>query len=306
MAGVHNNGQVGHLVQHHHTGKVEGVAHAGLKGADAALAEDDILVALSHDVLGAHHELFQRIGKAALEQHRLLLTADGLEQLKVLHVAGTHLNEVYILEQGQVLGVHDLGHDGSTGGAACQLEQVEALAAHTLKGVRRGAGLECAAAQQGSTRSLHALCAVGDLLLALDAAGACNDRKVSAADLYAVHIDHAVVRVELAVGLLIRLGHAAAGLHHRVCQHPALGHGLGVADQAQNVALTALGIVDLQAHILQFVAELAYLYLRCVLFEYDDHSALSPLPYRVKRRGRPAPLPQLAVSNFRVLKCVTL
>lgn len=150
------------------------------------------------------------------------------------------------------------------------------------------------------------LCAVGDLLLALNAAGACNDRKVSAADLYAVHIDHAVVRVELAVGLLIRLGHAAAGLHHRVCQHPALGHGLGVADQAQNVALTALGIVDLQAHILQFVAELAYLYLRCVLFEYDDHSALSPLPYRVKRRGRPAPLPQLAVSNFRVLKCVTL
>ena len=112
--------------------------------------------------------------------------------------------------------------------------------------------------------------------------------------------------MELAVGLLIRLGHAAAGLHHRVCQHPALGHGLGVADQAQNVALTALGIVDLQAHILQFVAELAYLYLRCVLFEYDDHSVLSPLPYRVKRRGRPAPLPQLAVSNFMVLKCVTL
>ena len=34
----------------------------------------------------------------------------------------------------------------------------------------------------------------------------------------------------------------------------------------------------------------------------DSHSALSPLPYRVKRRGRPAPLPQLAVSNFRVLK----
>ena len=39
------------------SGKVEGVAHAGLKGADAALAEDDVLVALSHDVLGAHYEL---------------------------------------------------------------------------------------------------------------------------------------------------------------------------------------------------------------------------------------------------------
>ena len=81
---------------------------------------------------------------------------------------------------------------------------------------------------------------------------------------------------------------------------------LASSDEAEDMGVAALGVVDLQAHILQFVAELAYLYLRCVLFEYDDHSVLSPLPYRVKRRGRPAPLPQLAVSNFSTLKCVTL
>ena len=71
VAGVHHHRQVGHLVQHDHTGKVQRVAHTGLKGADAALAQDDVLVALGHDVLGAHHELFQRVGKAALEQYRL-------------------------------------------------------------------------------------------------------------------------------------------------------------------------------------------------------------------------------------------
>ena len=190
--------------------------------------------------------------------------------------------------------------------AARQLEQIQTLTAHTLKRVGGGAGLERTAAQQGSAGCLDALGAVGDLLLALDAAGAGDDRKVAAADLDALHVDNAVVRVELAVGLFVGLGHAAAGLHHRVCQHPAFRNGLGIADQTQNMGVAALGIVDLQAHILQFVAELAYLYLRCVLFEYDDHSVLSPLPYRVKRRGRPAPLPQLAVSNFRVLKCVTL
>ena len=90
---------------------------AGLKGADAALAEDNVLVALGHDVLGAHHKLFQRVGQAAFEQHGLFLAAHGLEQLKVLHVAGTHLDEVHVLEQGQVLGVHDLGDDGGAGGA---------------------------------------------------------------------------------------------------------------------------------------------------------------------------------------------
>ena len=57
------------------------------------------------------------------------------------------------------------------------------------------------------------------------------------ADLYAVHIDHAVVRVELAVGLLIRLGRRQVSTTGFAST--PLGHGLGVADQ-ENVALTAL------------------------------------------------------------------
>ena len=281
VAGVYHHRQMGHLVQHDHTGKVQRVAHTGLKGADAALAQDDVLVALCHDVLGAHHELFQRVGKAALEQHRLFLAANSLEQLKVLHIAGTYLNQVYVFKQGQVLGVHDLGHDGRTGGAARQLEQVQTLAAHTLKGVGRGAGLECTAAQQGSACRLYPLGAVGDLLLALNAARPGDDRKVAAADLDTLHVDNAVVRVEFAVGFFVWLGHAAAGLHNRVCQHPALCNGLSVADQTQNMGVAALGIVDLQTHILQLVAELAHLYVGGILFEYDDHSILSPLPFSI-------------------------
>ena len=180
-----------------------------------------------------------------------------------------------------MLGVHDLGHDGRTGGAARQLEQIQTLAAHTLKRVGRGAGLERAAAQQGSACRLYPLGAVGDLLLALNAARPGNDRKVAAADLDTLHVDNAVVRVEFAVGLFVGLGHAAAGLYHRVCQHPALCNGLSVADQTQNMGVAALGIVDLQTHILQLVAELAHLYVRCILFEYDDHSILSPLPFSI-------------------------
>ena len=180
-----------------------------------------------------------------------------------------------------MLGVHDLGHDGSTGGAARQLEQVQTLAAHTLKRVGGGAGLERTAAQQGSACRLYPLGTVGDLLLALDAARPGDDCKVSAADLDALHVDDAVVRVELAVGLFVGLGHAAAGLYHRVCQHPAFRNGLGIADQTQNMGVAALGIVDLQPHILQFVAELPHLYVGGILFEYDDHSILSPLPFSI-------------------------
>ena len=38
------------------------------------------------------------------------------------------------------------------------------------------------------------------------------------------------------------------------------------------MGIAALGIVDLQAHGLQFGAELANLFLRRVVFEYDDHA----------------------------------
>ncbi len=91
--------------------------------------------------------------------------------------------------------------------------------------------------------------------LAFHAAGTGHHGKVPAADLVPAHVHDGVVRVELAVGFLVRLGHAAACLHHRVGQHPAFGQGLGVADQAQDVGIAAHGIVDLVAHILQLVAE---------------------------------------------------
>ena len=48
---------------------------------------------------------FQRIGRPRLSSTGFLLTADGLEHQSSCMLRGTHLNKVYILEQGQVLGV---------------------------------------------------------------------------------------------------------------------------------------------------------------------------------------------------------
>ena len=60
------------------------------------------------------------------------------------------------------------------------------------------------AAGQDIGGGLHALGHVGDLLLALDAAGAAHDGKVAAADLVPAHVHDGVVRVEFAVGFLVR------------------------------------------------------------------------------------------------------
>ena len=87
------------MVQHRHGVEVEGVAGAGLEGADAALAQDDVVVALAHDVLGGHEQLIDRSGHAALKQDRSLGLADLFEQREVLGVAGANLHDVDLLVQ---------------------------------------------------------------------------------------------------------------------------------------------------------------------------------------------------------------
>ena len=82
VAGVGDDGQVRQVVQHRHGVEVEGVAGAGLEGADAALAQDDVVVALAHYVLGGHEQLIDRAGHAALEQDRGLGLADSLSRGK--------------------------------------------------------------------------------------------------------------------------------------------------------------------------------------------------------------------------------
>ena len=77
MAGVHNDRQMAQFVEHGDRCKIQRVAGVIIKGADAPLTENDLLVAVCHDVFGAHQQLLQGVGKAALEQ-------DGLTELSQL------------------------------------------------------------------------------------------------------------------------------------------------------------------------------------------------------------------------------
>ena len=74
--------------------QVEQVARHRVEAANAALAEDHLIVALGEDVFGAHQQVDDRRRHAALEQHRLLHPADGAQQGIVLHVARADLNAV--------------------------------------------------------------------------------------------------------------------------------------------------------------------------------------------------------------------
>jgi hypothetical protein len=94
VAGINQNRQVAHPLDGGNDAQVEGVAGVVGKGAHAALAEDHLVVALAHHVLGGHQKLIQSGREAALDHHRLAQLAGALEQREVLHVARADLHHV--------------------------------------------------------------------------------------------------------------------------------------------------------------------------------------------------------------------
>ena len=129
--------------------EVEREARRGLERADAALAEDHVLVALLEDVVGGLQQLVQRRRQPALEQHGLAELARDLEQRVVLHVARADLDDVGVL--GDRFGVLALSSSSVTTGrpvsARASARISSAGHAEALERERRGARLERAAAQ---------------------------------------------------------------------------------------------------------------------------------------------------------------
>ena len=276
MAGVNDNGQVRFFLDDRHGGQVQRVAGRALKRADAALTEDNVLIAAGHDVLGGHDPLLNGIRQAALEQNGLVHLADGLEQLEVLHIARADLHNVHILlELGDVDLVHQLTDDRQAGDLAGLDHIQDALGAQTLEGVGARAGLVRAAAQEVGTARLDSLGHLDGVLLALNAARTCHngDGRI-AADPDAVDVHDGILRVEQAVGALVRGGHTGHVLDPGVCQHVLLGNFRRITDKAKDVVVGTADQRDRQALLLEVIDNAVQLDLGRTFFSGNNHGSL--------------------------------
>ena len=138
-------------------GDVHGVAGCGFVSADAAFAKHDVVVAAGEDVFAGEEELLDGAGDAAFEEDGFADLAELAQQIEVLHVARADLEEVGVGEHGLDLrDLHDLA-DGEQAVRACGfVHELEAGDAEALKCVGRGAGFECAAAQEFSAGGFNA------------------------------------------------------------------------------------------------------------------------------------------------------
>ena len=276
VARVDDHRQVRELLQHRHRGEVEREAVGGLEGADPALAQQHVRVALLEHVLGRHQQLLERRGQPALDQHRLAGAADLGQQRVVLHVAGADLDDVGDLDHGlEVARVHQLGDDRQAGLRLGLLEQPQALLAEALERVRRGARLVGAAAEQRGAGGRHGAGGGERLVARLDRARPGDEREVLTADLSSLDVDHRSLAVaDLRRGELVRLEDRHDLGDARSTLEAEARHVLAVADRADHGDLLAARGVGAGADRLDPVDDGLDLRFRRPRLHHDHHLLL--------------------------------
>ena len=207
MGGIDDDRQMGLPFQPRDGGHVEHIPVGRFKSADAALAEDDVMVTAGGNVFRRHQPFGDGCRHAALQDHRRFYLADFLQQVEVLHVAGANLYHVHAVLQKrfQHARVHQLRDDGQVvlvGGGAKHFQSFNTGA---LKGVRAGARLESAAAHQVAAGLIHSLGGQIHLRLGFHRAGPAYYLHLLAAYLDPLDIDDGVIRMPLAGDNLVWL-----------------------------------------------------------------------------------------------------
>src|SRR5947207_1165184 len=270
-------------------GDIEGVAGVGFESANAALAENYVVVAASKDVFGAHQKFVHGGGHAALEKNRFADFDKRAKEIVILHVARADLEDVDITHHHLDLrSVHHFA-DGEeaefVGGFAHDLE---ARFTQALKGVRRSARLEGAAAQD-LRAGLGDACGNGmDLLAGFDRTGAGGDDHFRAADANTpAEIDDGTFGLKLAAGKFERLSNTH-DLAHPVEQFEVEVIEVAVnADGAEDGVRFAGGAVNVEAAGDEAVDDMLDLGVGGPFLHHDDHkSFLFPSLSDSKRKTR--------------------
>src|SRR5467141_2368019 len=185
-------------------GDVERVARVRFEGADAALAEDYVVIPAGEDVLSAEEEFFHGGGHAALEEHGLADFAEGAEEIIVLHVARADLKDIDVAEHHLHLRrVHNFADGEEIEFLRGFAHQLEALFAHALEGVGRSARLESAGAKDFGSGFGDGFGDGENLFARFDGAGTGGDDDFVSADFYAAaEVDDGAFGLELAAGEL--------------------------------------------------------------------------------------------------------
>ena len=255
-----------------HSTQVKGISGIGLIGTDTTLAENNLAVALAHDVLRCIQPLIKGSGQAPLQHNRLVNAANFLQKAEVLHVAGTNLQHVCILgNYRHCLHLGNLGNNLQAGcfTGSCQILQSQLL--QSLEGIRGSPRLVGTATDKLGAPCLGNLSRLQELLLGLNSTRTCHNHQAAITDLDAVHINHGRLRMELTAYQLVALGDVHRLLHALEGLHVQAAHLCLVADNAHNLLGLALHNLGSQAQILHCLNNFFNTLCTCIRMHNNNH-----------------------------------
>src|SRR5215469_12844623 len=186
--------------------KVHSIPSMVGEGAYAPFAENHVVVAFSHYVLGCQQQFVERGRHTPLEHYRLASLAYPLEAREVLHVAGADLHDISIFfHQVYILVVQDFCHDLHPEPRPHFVEYFKSFKAESLETVGRSSGLECAPAKKLDSAGMHQLCYFHGLVACFNSAGTGNDCQAWTADSGVADFYHAVFVFQVTADQLERL-----------------------------------------------------------------------------------------------------
>ena len=175
MRGIANDGQVREFLDDGDSGEIECVARVSFERANAALAENHIVVATSKNVFGAEQQLFHCRRKAALQKNGLANFAERSQQVIVLHVTRAHLEHVHIRKhQLNLRRVHHFADSAKAEFVRRFAHKFQSRLTHPLKSVRRRTGLKGSCPQNFRPCFRNTLRHTENLFARLDRAGPCS------------------------------------------------------------------------------------------------------------------------------------
>src|SRR5882724_378950 len=275
MRWVNDHRQVRFLFQYRNRGHIQHVAIVSLKSADAAFAENDVVVAARRNVFRRHQPFRDGGRHAALEYHRLVDAPDFFEQIKVLHVACANLDYIHVVfhEGIEHTDIHQFGDDGQFILACRSAEHVQSLHALALKRIRTGARLERTAAHQTAPRFMDKLCREIHLLLGFHRTRPANHLYLVAAKPDSANVDDTIFAMRFARYDFVLLGNVHCRFHTRHGSEHFFGQWTLITDRADYGALDAARNIGLQPGIVEFFYYGSDLRIRYIAVHHYDHTA---------------------------------
>ena len=234
----------------------------GLIGDTKAIAESWVL---ANPVVETCRRVSEPYKKA--NRNRLFLAANGLKQLKVLHIAGSDLDQVdFFVEDIQVIRRHQFCYDRKSGLLFDCTENVKSFQSESLERIRACSRFESAAAQHIGSGSFDRFCDSKNLLVGFYRTRTCNQCQIVSADFDTGYINNRILRMKGAVGKLIRFLYMHNFLNRRVYFEKLWIHTDRIADTADNCKILTFYRMYFQSLCTDHILNSFYVFITCSWF----------------------------------------